>query len=93
MNETDTKELVTIDNISGDVLPTRNKKIDLATIDDVRLEMASIYRGMKSGSIETSDGTKLVYVLGAIGKIIEVHQIDQRLIALETILNQRKNIK
>jgi len=93
MNKTDTKELVTIDNISGDVLPTRNKKIDLATIDDVRLEMASIYRGMKSGSIETSDGTKLVYVLGAIGKMIEVHQIDQRLIALETILNQRKNIK
>lgn len=93
MNKTDTKELVTIDNISGDVLPTRNKKIDLATIDDVRLGMASIYRGMKSGSIETSDGTKLVYVLGAIGKMIEVHQIDQRLIALETILNQRKNIK
>ena len=93
MNKTDTKELVTIDNISGDVLPTRNKKIDLATIDDVRYEMASIYRGMKSGSIETSDGTKLVYVLGAIGKMIEVHQIDQRLIALETILNQRKNIK
>lgn len=93
MNKTDTKELVTIDNISGDVLPTRNIKIDLATIDDVRLEMASIYRGMKSGSIETSDGTKLVYVLGAIGKMIEVHQIDQRLIALETILNQRKNIK
>ena len=93
MNKTDTKELVTIDNISGDVLPTLNKKIDLATIDDVRLEMASIYRGMKSGSIETSDGTKLVYVLGAIGKMIEVHQIDQRLIALETILNQRKNIK
>ena len=93
MNKTDTKELVTIDNISGDVLPTRNIKIDLATIDDVRLEMASIYRGMKSGSIKTSDGTKLVYVLGAIGKMIEVHQIDQRLIALETILNQRKNIK
>lgn len=83
MNNTDTKEPMTIDNTSGDVLPTRAKKIDLATIDDVRLEMASIYRSMKSGSIETSDGTKLVYVLGAIGKMIEIHDIEKRIEILE----------
>ena len=77
MNKTDTKEPMTFDSKSGKVLPTRNKKIDLATIDDVRLEMASVYRGMKSGSIETSDGTKLVYVLGAIGKMIEVTETKQ----------------
>lgn len=59
-----------IDNASGDILPNPVKKIDLATINDVRLEMASVYRGMKSGSFETSDGTKLVYVLGQIGKMI-----------------------
>jgi hypothetical protein len=83
MNKTDTKEHLTIDNASGDVLPRGNKKIDLATIDDVRLEMASIYRSMKSGSIETSDGTKLVYVLGAIGKMIEIHDIENRITLLE----------
>ena len=38
---------------------------------------------MKGGKIETSDGTKLVYVLGQIGKMIEVHDIEQRLIVLE----------
>lgn len=83
MNNTDTKEPMTIDNTSGDVLPTRAKKIDLATIDDVRLEMATVYRGMKSGSIETSDGTKLVYVLSAIAKAIEVHDIEHRIELLE----------
>ena len=67
----------TIDNASGDVLPTPAKKIDLATINDVRLEMASVYRGMKSGSVEAGDGTKLVYVLGQIGKMIAEKQNTQ----------------
>lgn len=82
MNNTDIKQPVTVDNKSGKVLPTP-KKIDLATIDDVRLEMASVYRGMKAGSIETSDGTKLVYVLSAIGKMIEIHDIERRITLLE----------
>ena len=82
-NKTDIKEAVIIDNASGDVLPTRSKKIDLATINDVRLEMASVYRGMKTGSIEPSDGTKLVYVLTAIAKAIETHDIEKRIELLE----------
>ena len=82
MNNADIKEPVTVDNKSGKVLPTP-KGIKLKTIDDVRVEMASVYRGMKSGSIETSDGTKLVYVLTAIAKAIEVHDIEQRIELLE----------
>ena len=82
-NKTDIKETVIIDNASGDVLPTRSKKIDLATINDVRLEMASVYRGMKSGDIETSDGSRLVYTLSAIGKMIEIHDIETRITLLE----------
>jgi hypothetical protein len=39
--------------------------------------MASVYRGMKSGSVEASDGTKLVYVLGQIGKMIAEKQYVQ----------------
>ncbi len=82
-NKTDINEPVTIDNTSGSVLPTRPKKVDLKSINDVRLEMANVYRQMKSGEIETSDGTKLVYVLGQIGKMIEVHEIEKRIELLE----------
>ena len=82
----DIKQPVTVDNKSGKVLPTP-KGIKLKTIDDVRVEMASVYRGMKAGSIETSDGTKLVYVLSAIAKAIEVHDIEQRI----TLLEDKKN--
>ena len=82
-NRTDTRLHLTVDSVSGDVLPTHTKKIDLATINDVRLEMASVYRGMKSGAIETSDGSRLVYTLSAIGKMIEIYDIEKRITLLE----------
>ena len=72
MKTTDVNKPATIDNKSGKLLPSPNK-IDLATIDDVRLEMANVYRRMKAGIVEASDGTKLVYVLAQIGKAIETH--------------------
>jgi hypothetical protein len=86
-NDTDTAIARTIDNASGDILPTHIKKIDLATVNDVRLEMASVYRSMRSGSVETSDGTKLVYVLGQIGKMIVDHEFEKRVEALEANSN------
>ena len=59
-------------------------KIPLKSIGDVRVEMAKVYRGMKKGAIQMQDGTRLVYVLASIGKLIEVHEIERRVRALET---------
>ena len=56
----------------------------LKTIDDVRLEMAKVYRDMKSQKIPTHDGTRLVYVLSQIGKMIELHDIEKRIELLES---------
>jgi hypothetical protein len=67
MNKTDTNDPVTLDNTRDKVfIPS---KIDLKSIDDVRLEMGKIYRQMMSREIETSDGTKLLYVLAQISKM------------------------
>jgi hypothetical protein len=79
----DLKSTVTVDGKSGKVLPTP-KCIKLNTIDAVRVEMASVYRSMKSGTIECSDGTKLAYVLNAIAKAIELHDIEKRIELLES---------
>jgi hypothetical protein len=38
---------------------------------------------MKSQKIPTSDGTRLVYVLAQIGKMIELHEIEKRVDKLE----------
>ena len=77
-----TQSAVTVENASGKVVATP-KKIDLSTINDVRLEMASLYRAMKAGNVEASDGSRLVYVLGQIGKMIELHDIEKRVDQLE----------
>ena len=77
-----TQSPVMIENASGKVVATP-KKIDLSTINDVRLEMASVYRAMKGGNIEAGNGSRLVYVLGQIGKMIELHDIEKRVEQLE----------
>ena len=71
------------------VLPTP-PRIDLKTIDDLRVEMARVYRDMRAGQIETADGTKLAYVLAQLGKLIEAGELEKRLEALEGVLLTRK---
>lgn len=68
--------------------PTTPSRIDLKTIDDVRLEMARVYREMRANQVEAAVGTKFVYVLSAIGKLIELHEIEKRIIKLEEGLNK-----
>lgn len=72
----------TLDGESGKVLPTP-PTIHLKSINDVRLEMAKVYREMRNNSIEAQQGTRLVYVLSAIGKLIELHEIELRIQAIE----------
>ncbi len=81
-NITDNNSPVTQDNSQEVSTPTLYR-IDLKSIDDVRLEMAKVYRSMKSGEIPSSDGTRFVYVLSQIGKLIEVYEVEKRLSILE----------
>jgi len=77
-----------IDSSTLTVLPTPT--IHLKTIDDVRLEMAKVYRDMKFKKIAANDGTRLVYVLGQIGRMIELHDIEMRLDVLEAKNESKK---
>ncbi len=82
LNISDEKQAKSLDVYEQDGLPIPNR-IDLKTIDDVRLEMARVYRDMRAERILTCDGTRLVYVLGQIGKMIELHEIVRRIDKLE----------
>jgi hypothetical protein len=79
----------TIDGATLHVLPTP-PTIHLKTADDVRLEMAKVYRSAKTRELDTADATKLVYILSQIGKMIETHEIQTRVEAVERVLSQRK---
>lgn len=74
------------------VLPTPSR-IDLKTIDDVRVEMARVYRDMRGGRIDPQDGTRMAYVLSQIGKLIASGELEKRLEALEGVLVSRRVTK
>ena len=73
---------VTVDGATLTVLPTP-PTIHLKTLDQVRLEMAKVYRDSRQGRIDVADGAKLVFMLSQVGKMIEMTDLERRLAALE----------
>lgn len=69
--------------IDTEVLGDPTPRINLATSDDIRREMAKVYRETRSNKILPSNGTKLVYMLINILKAYEVTEIEKRLADLE----------
>ena len=65
--------------ILDDPLP----RINLATSDDIRREMARVYRETRFNKILPNNGTKLVYMLINILKAYEVTEMEKRLVELE----------
>jgi hypothetical protein len=60
-------------------------RINLSTSEDIRREMAKVYRETRSNKILPSNGTKLIYILTNILKACELTQIEKRLSELEII--------
>lgn len=58
-------------------------RINLATSEDIRREMAKVYRETRCNKILPSSGTKLVYMLINILKAYEATEIEKRLTDLE----------
>lgn len=74
----------TIDGATLRVLPTpRRRKAQLNSLEGVRIEMSRVYRDMESGRRDSQEGSRLVYVLAQIGKVLELTEIERRLTALE----------
>lgn len=69
--------------IEGELLPPSPPKIALSNLESTRREMASVYRDMRGGRIDTQDGTRLVYALSQIGKLIELATLERRIGELE----------
>lgn len=57
----------------------------LASAGAVRGELAKVYRDMRSGLVDKSDGTKLAYVLSLLARLIQDSDFEQRLAALEEV--------
>jgi hypothetical protein len=76
-------EHLPINQVSTEVLEGPTPRINLATSEDIRREMAKVYRETRCNKILPSNGTKLVFMLMSILKAYEVSEIEQRLTDLE----------
>jgi predicted nucleic acid-binding protein len=66
-----------------EILEGSTPRINLATSDDIRREMAKVYRETRFNKILPNNGSKLVYMLINILKAYEVTEIEKRLVDLE----------
>jgi hypothetical protein len=71
--------MTTDTEIIEDPLP----RINLSTSEDIRREMAKVYRETRFNKILPNNGSKLVYMLTNILKAYEVAEIEKRLVELE----------
>lgn len=59
------------------------RRIDLATLEQVRSEMARVYRESRSGKLDSQEASQFTYVLSQIGKMIELAVLEKRIERLE----------
>jgi len=77
-----TKNLPTSQD-STEILDDPTPRINLSTSEDIRREMAKVYRETRCNKILPTNGTKLVYMLINILKAYEATEIEKRLTDLE----------
>jgi hypothetical protein len=70
-------------HIDTEILEDPIPRINLSTSEDIRREMAKVYRETRCNKILPTNGTKLVYMLINILKAYEVTEIEKRLTDLE----------
>ena len=66
-----------------EVFEDTTPRINLSTSEDMRREMAKVYRETRCNKILPSNGTKLVFMLMSILKAYEVSEMEKRLTDLE----------
>lgn len=71
------------DSTQGGDDPPSRLRLKLATAEDVRRELARIYREGKSGRRDVSDVSKLANVLQILGRAIAADDLEARIKALE----------
>lgn len=64
--------------------PTKREKfIPLSTLNEVKVELARLYRQAKVGKVATSDASRLAFILNSLGRVIVDAELEQRVQQLE----------
>jgi hypothetical protein len=77
-----TNLLETVEGQTFCVLPTP-RRIDLKSLEQVRFEMARVYRAVDRGDYDSGEGSRRVFMLAQIGKLVELSDLEKRVEKLE----------
>jgi hypothetical protein len=93
INSAETNAPQVYDETGKNLTPPPPAKIDLHDANAIRREMASVYRDMRNGKLETGEGTKLVYVLDMLRKSLETCELQKNLELLKLATTPPKERK
>jgi hypothetical protein len=79
----DITELQARSFVGAEIIEDPTPRINLATSEDIRREMAKVYRESRLQKIMPSEGTKLIFMLTQILKAHELYIIEKKLLELE----------
>lgn len=82
MHKTNTGKSIAITKASD---PT--PRLNLSSVDDVRREMARVYRDARGGNLPSSEATRLVYILSQMLKAYELYVLEERVATVEQKFN------
>lgn len=80
-----------VEDVDDPTPPPSGRRIRLETADQVRVEMARVYRDVRAGKLAPDLGTKLVYMLTQIARVTDPAALERRLIALEDELRRNRH--
>jgi hypothetical protein len=63
--------------------PPSRLRLPLAAIEDVRRELARVYREAKSGRRDVQDASRLAHILSVLARLIEGADLERRIATLE----------
>lgn len=70
--------------------PSPRSRLRLGTVRECRRELAKLYIEARRGKIETSDATRLAYLLTSLANMIRDSEMEERIEALEAEIRARR---
>jgi len=63
--------------------PAYTRRYSLRTLRGVANELASVYREARRGTLDTAEASRLAYLLGGLGKLLQAAELEARITRLE----------
>ncbi len=70
--------------------PPKRLRLPLKTIDDLKAEMARVYREARAGALDVPTASKLANMLGIQGRLIVGHELAEDIEELKELVKQRR---